>query len=83
MVFCFMYLLQIIFFTIIGDEGIHNVTSDDFWDEIKEEVILYFRKEDYVKGLCQGVKKTGKALKKYFPYQEDDVNELPDEISYS
>ncbi|WP_313385402.1 TPM domain-containing protein [Chishuiella sp.] len=71
------------FFTIIGDEGIHNVTPDDFWDEIKEEVILYFRKEDYVKGLCQGVKKTGKALKKYFPYQEDDVNELPDEISYS
>lgn len=70
-------------FTIIGDEGIHKVTPDDFWDVIKEEVISHFKKEHYVKGLCQGIKKAGKALEKYFPYQEDDVNELPDEISYS
>ena len=70
-------------FTIIGDEGIHKVTPDDFWDEIKEEVIKHFRKENYVKGLCNGIKMSGKALNKYFPHQEDDSNELPDEISYS
>jgi uncharacterized membrane protein len=70
-------------FTIIGDEGIHKVTPDDFWDEIKEEVIKHFRKENYVKGLCNGINMSGKALKKYFPHQEDDSNELPDEISYS
>ena len=56
---------------------------DDFWDDIKEDVVKRFKKEKYVKGLCEGIKKTGKALKKYFPHQEDDVNELPDEISYS
>ncbi|GGF09652.1 TLP18.3, Psb32 and MOLO-1 founding protein of phosphatase [Chishuiella changwenlii] len=70
-------------FTIVGDEGIHEVTPEDFWDDIKEEVIKHFKKEHYVKGLCKGIKKSGKALKKYFPYKEDDVNELPDEISYS
>ena len=70
-------------FTIIGDEGIDKATPDDFWDDIKEEVVKHFKKEHYVKGLCEGIKKTGKALKKYFPYQEDDTNELPDEISYS
>lgn len=70
-------------FTIIGDEGIHQITPEDFWDDIKEDVIKHFKKEHYVKGLCGGIKKAGKALKKYFPYQEDDVNELPDEISYS
>ena len=70
-------------FTIIGDEGIDNATPDDFWDDIKSDVVKHFKKENYVKGLCKGIKKTGKALKKYFPYQEDDTNELPDEISYS
>ena len=70
-------------FTIIGDEGIDNATPDDFWDDIKADVVKHFKKEHYVKGLCKGIKKTGKALKKYFPHQEDDTNELPDEISYS
>ncbi|HEY4540191.1 MAG TPA: TPM domain-containing protein [Faecalibacter sp.] len=70
-------------FTIIGDEGIDQVTPDDFWEEIKEVVISYFREEKYTKGLCKGIEMTGEALKTYFPYQEDDQNELSDEISYS
>lgn len=70
-------------FTIIGDEGIDKVTPDDFWDEIKNEVINYFKEEKYTKGLCVGIEMAGEALKQYFPYQEDDQNELSDEISYS
>lgn len=69
-------------FTIIGDTGIDAVTPDDFWDEIKEVVIKNFKKKKFTKGLTKGIKKTGKALKKYFPYQDDDKNELPDEISW-
>jgi len=70
-------------FTIIGDEGIDKVTPDDFWEEIKNEVVKHFKEEKYTKGLCIGIEMTGEALKKYFPYQEDDQNELSDEISYS
>lgn len=69
-------------FTIVGDEGINDKVPDNFWDEIKNEVIKKFQKEKYVKGLTKGLQMAGKALKKYFPYQEDDVNELPDEISW-
>lgn len=71
------------FFTIIGDTGIDEVTPADFWQEINALVLKHFKQENYVKGLCEGIKKTGKALKKHFPYQDDDINELPDEISYS
>lgn len=71
------------FFTIIGDRGIDEVTPEGFWDEINTLVLNHFKQENYVKGLCEGIKKTGKVLKKHFPYQDDDVNELPDEISYS
>lgn len=69
-------------FTVIGDEGINAVTSDDFWDEIKVTVIKKFKKGKYAKGLVKGIEMAGKALQKHFPYQDDDKNELPDEISW-
>ncbi len=70
-------------FTIIGDKGIDSVTSDDFWDEIKKIVLKKFRKGKYAKGLSKGIKMAGKALQTHFPYNDDDINELPDEISWS
>jgi uncharacterized membrane protein len=30
----------------------------------------------------EGIELTGEQLKKHFPYQSDDVNELSDEISF-
>lgn len=69
-------------FAIIGDEGINNVVPKDFWDKIKQEMISYFSKGDYIKGMCVGIEEVGNSLKEYFPYQNDDINEQPDEISY-
>ncbi|MFA7686724.1 MAG: TPM domain-containing protein [Moheibacter sp.] len=70
-------------FTVIGDVGIDAVTPDDFWDEIKNVVIKKFKKGKYTKGLVTGINMAGEALKVHFPYQPDDQNELPDEISWS
>lgn len=68
-------------FVVLGDKGIDKVVPDDFWEEVKNEVIAHFKKEDYVAGLEKGVLMAGTQLKKYFPYQKDDVNELSNEIS--
>lgn len=70
-------------FTIIGDVGIDEVTPDDFWDDIKTVVVSKFKKGKYTKGLIKGIKMAGEALQEHFPYNNDDVNELPDEISWS
>lgn len=70
-------------FAIIGDEGIDKVVPDDFWDEAKELLQKYFKEGKWAEGICKAIKLTGEKLKKYFPVQEDDINELPDEISYS
>lgn len=68
-------------FTVIGDEGINKVVPDNFWDSIKILVIQNFRKGKFADGLVTGIKEVGDKLSTYFPYQSDDVNELPDEIS--
>lgn len=70
-------------FAIIGDEGINREVERDFWNEIKDEMIYNFKENKFTEGLIAGILKCGDKLKKYFPYQNDDVNELSDEISFN
>ena len=69
-------------FAIIGDAGINKVVPEGFWNDVKEMMIGYFSKGEFATGLINGIEMAGEHLKQYFPHQEDDVNELPDEISY-
>lgn len=69
-------------FAILGDAGINAVTPDNFWDEIKNVVLDYFKENKYAEGLAKGIRMAGEALQEKFPYQSDDVNELSNEISF-
>jgi len=69
-------------FAIIGDSGINAVVPVGFWDDVKDLMTGKFKSGDLVNGFVLGIGKVGAKLKEFFPYQEDDVNELPDEISY-
>ena len=68
-------------FSIVADEGINKVVPEDFWESITKIVTGGFKQGKYTDALKQGILKVGEQLKQYFPYQDDDVNELPDEIS--
>ena len=68
-------------FVIVADKGINLVVPDNFWEDITQIVTAGFKREKYVEALEQGILKVGEQLKQYFPHQDDDVNELPDEIS--
>lgn len=69
-------------FAILGDAGINAVTPDDFWDSIRKQMLEYFSEEQFTEGLVKGIRLAGEKLKKHFPYQPDDNNELPNEISF-
>lgn len=69
-------------FAILGDAGINAQVPEGFWDEIKELMLHRFREGDFSGGLTQGILRSGEQLKAHFPYQEDDVNELNDDISF-
>ncbi|MBR4391222.1 MAG: TPM domain-containing protein [Bacteroidales bacterium] len=69
-------------FAILGDEGINKVVEDGFWNDVKDMMLAHFKEDRFAEGLEQGILRCGEKLKTYFPYQSDDVNEIPDEISY-
>ncbi len=69
-------------FAIIGDKGIHEKVTQQFWDEEKELLLSYFKQEQYTEGLCLAIAHAGEKLKAYFPYQQNDVNELSNDISF-
>ena len=70
-------------FAIIGDEGINNVVGENFWEEEKSLMLQHFRRGAFTTGIVEAIGQVGEKLKDFFPYQDDDVNELPDDISYS
>ena len=69
-------------FAICGDIGIDQITPSDFWEVIKDTVIDHFKRSEFVDGLIKGIEMASKSLEKYFPYEDDDIDELSDEISY-
>lgn len=67
---------------ILGDAGINAKVPGHFWDIIKNQMVEHFREGQITEGLCKAVLAVGQQLKTFFPYSEDDINELPDEVSF-
>jgi uncharacterized membrane protein len=69
-------------FAIIGDAGINAKVPAGFWDDISELLKKNFKEGKFTEGLAEGIIMAGNQLKTHFPHRLDDVNELPDEISF-
>jgi uncharacterized membrane protein len=67
---------------ILGDEGVNAVVPPDFWNGIIDRAVKRFAKGEYAEGIAEAVTAVGEVLKQHFPYRDDDINELPDEISF-
>jgi uncharacterized membrane protein len=69
-------------FAVLGDKGIDKVVPENFWESTKTLLKTHFSQELFAEGLVKGIHSAGQQLKHFFPYQSDDVNELPDDISF-
>ncbi|RZK53553.1 MAG: TPM domain-containing protein [Pedobacter sp.] len=69
-------------FAIIGDSGINKVVPEDFWETTQVAMKAHFLSGNLAQGIIAGVSLAGEKLALYFPYQNGDVNELPNEIVY-
>lgn len=69
-------------FAILGDAGINKVVPENFWESTKDLMRSYFKEGKLSEGIVEGINLAGQQLKKYFPYIDGDVDELPNDISY-
>jgi len=69
-------------FAVLGDAGINMLVPPDFWEDVKEKMKTHFQAQNFIEGLEQGIELAGQQLKTYFPYKEDDKDELSNEISF-
>lgn len=68
-------------FVIYGDKGINEVVGADFWETTKNVIQTHFKKGHFKQGLIEGILMAGKELEVFFPWDQHDQNELPDDIS--
>ena len=69
-------------FTVLGDEELHRMVGEEFWEEVVARMAEHFVDDRFGDGMAAGIEWVGERLAEHFPYQDDDVNELPDEISF-
>ncbi|MCX6296591.1 MAG: TPM domain-containing protein [Bacteroidetes bacterium] len=69
-------------FAILGDKGINEKVTADFWDSIKSLMFDHFKQQQFTEGLCSGIELAGEKLKIHFPLQSNDTNELDNEVSF-
>ncbi len=69
-------------YAILGDAGINMRVPEGYWDSIKEAMLPFLKEGDYTSALSTGIIMAGQQLKAHFPYRHDDINELPDTISF-
>lgn len=68
---------------VLGDEGIHQKVGEQYWKDIVSSMLMHFKKEKLIDGICYAIHDLGEALKTHFPYNSNtDKNELPDEIVF-
>ncbi|MBI3535094.1 MAG: TPM domain-containing protein [Deltaproteobacteria bacterium] len=66
-------------FAIFGDEGIHHIVKQNYWDEIVKELSQDLKYTHYENAIAIAVRKLGSILKTLFPVSLDNPN--PDELS--
>jgi uncharacterized membrane protein len=68
-------------FLIYGDQGINDKVGSDFWETTRNIMLAHFKKGENKKALIEGILSAGQQLKKHFPFDKTDENELSNEIS--
>ncbi len=67
---------------VFGDEGIYQKLGNAYWQSVIDNLILNFKQNKKAEALSECIVELGEQLGKYFPRNSNDVNELPNTISY-
>ena len=61
---------------ILGDTGINDKIPQEQWQEIVDIVTNGIKKNRQAEAICEAITRIGTLLQEFFPYSEDDKDEL-------
>jgi uncharacterized membrane protein len=67
---------------IVGDEAIHARVDPGYWETIRDHMVERLRDGAARDAVVQAVQDVGAVLAREFPRRPDDVDELPDDVSF-
>ena len=67
---------------VFGDRGINKHVGEDFWFDARDEMLEAFREDRLGDGLCHGIERIGEKLAAFYPHEQSDVNEIPDDVAF-
>ena len=68
---------------VLGDEGIHQMVGQTFWDAVATRLALRFAKDEYEAGLEQAIAEIGEAQAAHFPFDPAlDHDALPNTVDF-
>jgi uncharacterized membrane protein len=68
---------------IFGDEAIDQVIGQEGWRDICDQLVKGFKEGIPCEALCEAIQSLAAKLSVCFPCTPEDVNELPNEPSFS
>ncbi len=63
-------------FYILADEGINSLVPENTWDNLKNEMVSFFKQGEFTNGLLHALDSIGEKLSAHFPIKPDDTNEI-------
>ena len=67
-------------FAIIGDEGIHSLCGQSFWDQVAANLAAGFRQQRFTESVVSAVEEIATQLALHFPETGEPHNELPNDV---
>lgn len=67
---------------IFGDEGISQQVGKNFWQDEIDKLIGEFKQGNFEQGIASVVGDIGEKLKRFYPSDGTDPNELDNEITF-
>jgi uncharacterized membrane protein len=69
-------------FAVVGDDGINEKVSQDFWETVKKAVVEKFSSRQFAIGLNGGIGIVAEKLAQFFPDEKIDLKENPDAVTF-
>ena len=61
---------------VVGDDAVNEHISGSDWQQVTEIIVQAMKSNQPTEGLVEAIAHSGRMLKEYFPYHENDRNEL-------